>query len=209
MRYPRPSELPWIVLRLGRVHEGRAWGVLWIWLAWEKLVLRLHQVVPARAGALFVFRIVRHRGRPVTLSDGVVICSGARIVELHLDNAQLARLRRQPEFTTWSGVGHLRRDLAALAQRVASGDHGQVEAIKGLSLLGQAGATLGFECHPLPIRFGSRLQHYFMAGLDAVYHPDGLGRLAGRARRRWPVESWMSAARLVGRYGTPARIGSE
>jgi hypothetical protein len=63
--------------------------------------------------------------------------------------------------------------------------------------VGLAGGRLGFEVHELPRNFRSALVHYFMTGLDAVYHPRGLDRLDGKARKRWPVELWLSSSRIA------------
>jgi hypothetical protein len=188
--------LPWVVIRAGGTSQGRAWGIPWIWLAWERFMLRLRPLSPARGGALFSYRQVRHDGLDVALKDGSTVPAGALVVELHLDNKQLARMRLQPGFTTWSGVRHMREDLAALASHISAGELGPVVAIRGTSLIGRAGTTLGFDV--LPVRRGWRtsLEHYFMAGIDAVYHPDGLQRLGGRAVERSPVETWMSVSRL-------------
>lgn len=65
--------------------------------------------------------------------------------------------------------------------------------------MGAAGGRLGFEAHELPHTWRAAFVRYFMAGIDAVYHPAGLSRLDGRARRRWPVEVWMSATAATGR----------
>ncbi len=205
----RGSWLLGVVLRAGGTSQGSAWGIPWIWLAWERFMLRMNPLTSVRPGALFSFHTMRHRRRSLTLRDGSTVAVGAVVLELHLDNRQLARMRREPGFSTWRAVHHMRDDLAALASRVAAGELGPVSAIHGTSLIGRAGRTLGFDVQPLRDGCSARLERYFMAGIDAVYHPDGLARVAGRAGRRWPVDSWMSAARLADLYriGTAANNG--
>jgi hypothetical protein len=69
--------------------------------------------------------------------------------------------------------------------------------IRGKSLMGEAGAVLGFHTRVAPRTLGNAFEQYFQVGLDAVYHPRGLRE---RAKRRWPVEIWMTVAELLERY---------
>jgi hypothetical protein len=153
--------------------------MLWIWLAWECIYLRLHPVTAVRQGSLFAFR---RRGR---------------IVELHLDGRALARRRRDPGYKTFQSVHQLRGDLTELAAKIRRGELGDVLEITGTSLMGEAGGVLGFETRPLPRNFANVLKQYFMVGLDAIYNPRGLRE---RSMRRWPVESSMSVNELLRRY---------
>ena len=91
--------------------------------------------------------------------------------------------------------------MAELAAKIRRGDLGDVADIRGTSLMGEAGAVLGFETRPLSRNFANILKQYFMVGLDAIYHPRGL---RARSMRRWPVETWMTADVLLDRYrGNP------
>jgi hypothetical protein len=119
------------------------------------------------------------------------------VVELHLDGGELNRMRREAGYTTFRAVRRLREELGVLAARVRGGELGGVTRIKGVSLMGEAGAVLGFETRALPRNFANTLQQYFMVGLDAVYHPRGLRE---RAKQRWPVEVGMTVERLLERY---------
>ena len=161
-------ELRWRVFR----------RVSWIWLAWERIYMRAHPVVPVRPGALFGFRMV------------------GSIVELHVDSRALRRMRETN--SAFYVVRRMGEDLTALASRVGGGQLGAVSIITGTSLMGEAGGILGFETRPLPRNLANVLKHYFFVGLDAIYHPRGL---RPRSIRRWPVESWMTADALQGRYG--------
>lgn len=156
-------------------------AVPWVWSGWERLWLRTHPVTHIRPGSLFAFR----------RRDG--------FLELHLDGAALNRMRNRPGYSTFRAVHELRDELAVLAGRVRSGELSGITEIGGTSLIGEAGAILGFEQRPLPRTFGSVLQQYFMVGVDAVYHPRGL---RARATRRWPVDSRMSVEDLLRRYTT-------
>lgn len=163
-------ELRWRVFR----------RVSWMWLAWERTYMGFHPVTPVRPGALFAFRRVGSE------------------VELHLDSRRLGRMRDEPGYSTFRAVHQLREELVVLAARIRAGEMGEVSVIRGTSLMGAAGAVLGFETRPLPRNFATLLQQYFMVGLDALYNPRGL---RARATHRWPVESWISAAALEERYG--------
>ncbi len=162
----------------------------WAWRLWERFYLWLHPVTPVRSGSLFSYRRV-----------------GAA-VELHLDSRALAAMQREPGYSAWKAVHRLRGDLAALAARVEGGDLQAVEGVRATSLLGEAGGVLGFETRPLPHSVRAWFEQWFMAGLDALYHPAGLSRLRGRAVGRWPVEVWMSSADLVRRYGAGGKSSS-
>jgi hypothetical protein len=153
--------------------------VPWVWTGWERVWLRFHPVTPVREGSLFGIRHVDHT------------------LELHLNGRVLARMRRQPGYSTFKVVHVLREEMGVIAAGVRSGELGAVTAIKGTSLMGEAGGVLGFEIRPLPRNFANVLKQYFLVGLDAVYHPRGLRE---RAMRRWPAETWMSAAELLRRY---------
>lgn len=153
--------------------------VPWVWTGWERIWLRLHPVTPVREGSLFGIRRVD--------------CT----LELHLDGRALARMRGQPGYSTFKAVHEMREELGVIAQRVRRGELGEVDAIKGISLMGEAGGVLGFEVRPLPRNFANALKQYFLVGLDAIYHPSGL---RDRAMRRWPAETRMSVEALLARY---------
>ena len=153
--------------------------VPWVWTGWESIWLRFHPVTPVREGSLFRMRRVD------------------RMIELHLDPRALARMRREPGYSTFKAVHELREELGVVADRVRRGELGEVTAITGTSLMGEAGGVLGFEVRPLPRNFGNALKQYFLVGLDAIYNPRGL---RDRAMRRWPAETWMPVEKLLERY---------
>lgn len=153
--------------------------VYWIWIAWERLWLRLHPVEQIQPGSLFAWR------------------RDHDVLELHLDGRRLAAMRRRPGYSGWKVIHELREDLGVVAGRVRAGELGWMRGIRGRSLMGEVGPVVGFEVHPLPHSFAMRLQQYFLVGLDALYHPRGL---RARSRRRWPAESWMDVDALLARY---------
>jgi len=187
------------VLGLGRAGGGRAVGVISVWALWERFMLRIHRLEPARPGGLFRFQVVRYKGADHRLADGTVVRPGDRLVELHLDNRGFVAMRGRKGYSTWKAVHELRLDVEALRSRIEAGELGPVAAFHGVSLLGPAGGILGFESRELPHNWRNAFVFYFLAGIDAVYHPTGLERIKGHVRRRWPTEVWLSARRPAAR----------
>lgn len=162
-------ELRWRAFRL----------VPWVWSGWERFYLRLHPVQPIRERALFA---VSRKGDSL---------------ELHLLSRELNRMRGEPGYSTFKALHVMREDMGFLAARLRRGDFAGVTEIRAKTLMGEAGAVLGFQTRVAPRNRANAFQQYFQVGLDAIYHPRGLRE---RAKRRWPVEIWMSAAELLERY---------
>jgi hypothetical protein len=151
----------------------------WVWVAWERLYLRFRPVTPIRAGSLFAIR-----------RDGGTL-------ELHLDSRSLNRMRRDPGYSVFKSVHRMRADLGALACRLRAGEFPGVVDLRAKTLMGKAAAVLGFHTRVAPRNLANWFEQYFQVGLDAVYHPRGLRE---RAKRRWPVEIWMTVDELLERY---------
>ena len=151
----------------------------WVWLAWERLWLRLFPVTPIQGGSVFAYRRTND------------------VLELHIDGRRLARLRAEPGYSGFRVIHELRDDLHVIAEQVRAGKLPWLKAIKGVSLMGEAGPVVGFEARPLPRTIANLLEQYFMVGLDALYHPHGLRT---QSKRRWPVETSMSVEELLRRY---------
>jgi hypothetical protein len=199
----------WNLLRLGWAKEGRAVGVLAVWIWWERLLAWRQRIRPVREDGILRYSLSRHRGRRVVLRDGRVIERGDRIVELHFDNRRLVEVsavRTGP----WGLLRRLPEDLAALQRLLATGQLGEVRALHGVTLFAAAGPRLGFEVRPLRRSRYMALQHFFMAGLVVLYHPEGW-RVAQRQRARLPGEVWMSLGALNDRFGavTPPTAGAD
>lgn len=162
-------ELRWRAFRL----------VPWVWTGWERLYLLIFPMHSIRDGSLFA--VTRH----------------GSTLELHLDSKALARMRREAGYSTFKALHQMRSDLGALAQRIRTGEFAGVTELRGKSLMGEAGAVLGFHTRIAPRTVSNAFLHYFQVGLDAAYHPRGLRE---HAKRRWPVEIWMSSEELLERY---------
>ncbi len=153
--------------------------VPWVFTGWERFYLRLHPIQPIRDGALFA--VSRNRGA----------------LELHLLSRQLNRMRGESGYSTFKALHVMREDLAFLAARLRRGDFDGVAEIRAKTLMGEGAKGLGFHTRVAPRNLANAFQQYFQVGLDAIYHPRGLRQ---HARRRWPVEIWMSVAELMKRY---------
>lgn len=151
----------------------------WVWRGWERMYLWLFPNTRIREGSLFAVR--RH---------------GAWL-ELHLESPALNRLRRETGYSAFKAVREMRADLAALAARMRNGEFRGVAGIRARSLMGEAGAVLGFHTRVAPRSLANAFLQYFQVGIDAIYHPLGLRE---RAKRRWPVEIWMTTVELLERY---------
>lgn len=157
----------------------------WVWSTWERIWLRFYPVTPIGDDSLFAVRRV------------------GTSLELHLDSAALGRMRREHGYSTFRALHRMREDLALLATRIRRGDFPEVEDLRAKTLMGEAGAVLGFHTRVAPRNLANAFQQYFQVGLDAIYHPRGL---RANAKRRWPVEIWMSVQELNARYQSPAHL---
>jgi len=196
------SGLPWALLRLGCAGGGRAVGVLSLWLGWERITDWWWKLRTLHPSGLFRYRVVTYRGQPLSLGDGCILHRGDRIIDLHLDNRRVVRKALAGSATPWHLLELARSDLQTLAELVASGQLGDVRALRGVTLFARAGKRLGFTVRPLPVTWYTRLQRYFLVGLVAVYHLRGWRATERLRGRRWPEEAWMSRARLLRLYGT-------
>lgn len=183
--------------------RGRARGFLRFWPLWEAFTLWLWHVqpIPGAPHDLVHIRLMRYRGRPMALPDGVTIARGAYVAEIHLHNPVLTQIADHT--ATFDLLRLVQDDLHALARWVASDpDLAGVQAIFGVSLLSRATPRLGFTLRDRPITLHARLERFFLRGLLALYSPDGLARLAqGNGRASFPQEIWLSRKELLQRYG--------
>lgn len=190
-----------------------------MWLGWERLTELLWRPQPIHPGGFFRYRIVRYRGPLTALRDGTIVTPGDWVVELHFDNRRLLQLwlaelpsatpslqhdssgtKRARLGVPWELLRRARDDLTELAGRVTRGELADVKALVGITLFARAGRRLGFEVHPLPSTWYSRLQQFFFVGLVAIYHPLGW-HIAERYRERaWPGRAWMSIPQLLQHY---------
>jgi hypothetical protein len=202
----RPSilrELWWALPRLGRAGQGKAVGVLTIWIWWDRFLQRRWRLTKVRERGVLRYRIGRHRGPPVTLEDGTHVMKSDLILELHFDNAGLMNDSRGAGWSPWDAMEAISADLDELARLVAAGHLRSVRAFHGVTLFSAPARRLGFERHPVRHTIGWSLRRYFLIGLLPIYHRQGWKEFDRMRRDRWPAELWMSADRLPRRNEAP------
>lgn len=186
--------------------EFRRW---WTW--WEiRFSLKWDvDTIPASSGGSPVLRLglIRYRGRPVRLADGVELQAGDPMGEIHFGNVALSRFSRQ-------STGALRafhavlKGLGDLAAVVAENPkYREVRAVGGVTLLDAAGAIerLGFE--RVAVKGWQKWWLWiYLIVLMAVYHEAGWSTLR-RFGRLEPVLVLMSARSFLSRYRREGESG--
>lgn len=186
------SELWWALPRIGRVGNGKAIGVLSVWLWWDKLLLRRWKLQLVRPDGVMRYRVMRHPGAPVTLKDGTVINKGDPLVEVHFDNQRLMQGLEAGEGSTFGTLERIEGDFAALSHMILEGRLGPVRGMYAATLFSIPARRVGFELHPVPHTIGWSLRRYFLIGLIPIYQRDGWKQFDRMRRTRWPAELWMS-----------------
>jgi len=202
--FRRLSELFWALPRLSHAGNGRALGVLSIWIAWNHILEWIWRPRGIRPSGILRYRVAHHWGRPLTLKDGTRIASGDRVVELHFDNGVLFQMSGTSDWSPWEIIERIDADLGALAEQAAGGRLAQVRALHGVTLFASPGRRLGFELHPVPHTWTWSLQRFYMISFLPIYHRDGWHEFDHMRRHRWPSELWMSINYLVARRATSA-----
>lgn len=185
---------------------GQARGFLRFWPVWEWVTRTLQPVspIPDAPNGLLGAQLARYRGRPITLPDGTQVAQGDWVINLHFDNHRLSAAARTASL--WRLARMIGEDMGALARWVATpGEMAQARALVGVTLMGRAAPRLGFTVRERPITLHAQFERFFMQGLMAIYNPEGVRRLErGTTYAGYPVEVWMSRAKLLRRYGSPA-----
>lgn len=176
--------------------RGGRFKFLSLWQRWEPLAMWLWRVRLIRPGGVLQFGLSPYRGQTAVLLDGTLVRRGARIIHLHFDNRRVAGAV-SPGRNLWALVDLVSDDLDALAREVESGRLGEVQAVRGVTVLAAAAKRIGFEVRPLPHNLRLVLIRYLSGLVLASYHRDGL-REVDRGLP-WPGEVWMSSTALLGR----------
>jgi len=193
------SDIWWTLPRLSRAGEGRAVGVLSVWVWWDHFLEWSMHPRAVRPDGVLRFRLAHHWGRRLLLDDGTVVDRGDRVVELHFDNRGLMHSTRAIEWNPWTAMERMDADLDELARLIAAGRLRSVRALHGVTLFASPGPRLGFEVRPVRHNWNWSLQRYFLIGLLPIYHRDGWREFDRMRRDRWPAELWMSRPRLMDR----------
>jgi hypothetical protein len=172
--------------------------------AWERLYRRRHRIRPIRATGVLGLELRRHRGRPVALADGTIVVPGDLVGVLHLMNERVRELAANGWQT--AGWREGRRDLTALAAwaRRRPPDERPV-AYTATTILRPLAARAGFELHPRPRTWWTRLEDWHFRSLLRRWNPKGAERLRHGHDPLRSAEIWLSAAALETRYGERGR----
>lgn len=201
----RISDIWWALPRLGRAGNGRALGVLSVWVVWDRILQWIWRLRTVRPDGVLRYRLAHHWGRRITLNDGTVISRGEPVVELHFDNAGLMRMTGAADWNPWDTIERIDDDLEVLRERVATGQLHHARALHGVTLFAVPGRRLGFEVHQVPHSWAWSLERYFLIGLLPIFHRDGWREFDHMRRNRWPAELWMSIDTLLHRKRLKAR----
>jgi|GEM_PF-1407456 len=197
------SELWWALPRLGRAGNGKAQGVLSIWVWWDRILQWIWRLRDVRPGGVLRYRMAHHWGRRITLKDGTVVSRGDPVVELHFDNGGLMRMTATGDWNPWDAIERIDADLDRLRELLATDRIGRVRALHGVTLFASPGRRLGFEVHHVPHTWTWSLERYFLIGLLPIFHHDGWREFDRMLRDRWPAELWMSVNDLRSRRHIP------
>lgn len=197
------SELWWALPRLSHAGNGRALGVLSVWIAWDHVLEWLWRPRAVRPGGILRYRLGHHWGRRLTLRDDTVISRGDAVLELHFDNRRLLRAAAARDWNPWETIEQIEADLERLAELVAAGRSNPVRALHGVTLFASPGRRLGFELRPVPHTWTWSLQRFYLIALLPIYHRDGWREFERMRRDRWPAELWMSVDHLLSRRQVP------
>lgn len=185
-----------------RSHSGEARGFLRFWPFWEWLTMRVtpHHPIPNAPYHLFEVQFTHVHANAITLPDGTQIRRRDPVAILHVNNRVLSRFG---DATPWQQLRMMRGDLRALAQWVQAGGFPKdIRALYGYTLLGRSAPRLGFTIRTRPSSIRTRLDRFFLMGIMVLYSSRGRERLQrGTTYDTEPVETWMSLAELVRRYG--------
>jgi peptidoglycan-N-acetylglucosamine deacetylase len=190
------SDLWWALPRLSRAGNGRAVGVLSVWIGWNRLLEWLWRPRAVRPGGVLRYRRAHHWGRRLTLKDGTVVARGDAVLELHFDNEGLWQMTEARDWNPWETIERIEEDLNELAELIAHGRPGPVRALHGVTLFASPGRRLGFELHPVPHTWAWSLQRFYLIALLPIYHRNGWREFDRMRRDRWPAELWMSVNQL-------------
>lgn len=180
------------------------------WRLYDEAYRRLHRLkdVPVEGGVFFRLGRGRHRGRPVVLSDGVVVRPGDPLGILHLHNEALAVLHegRPSSWVVGSALYQgFKATLRELARRAATDpDVARLVALYSETIFWNGLAHAGFDVRPFRSRLRATLVGTYQRALLGRVHPEGPARAArglARGRYREPRAIWISRATLLARYG--------
>lgn len=203
------DRFPWRLLRLGSSGSGHAFGVLSVWVWWERFTNWRYNVHPVGPDSFLLYSVSHYSGEDRTLADGTHLRRGDELIEIHFNNPFITKLIAQNQFTPWKGLRLAAHDVHILEERILAGTLGQAKAIHAITLFAATGNRLGFEVHRMPHTPYWGLVRYFMIGLIALYHPDGWAHASKMRSSMWPGEMWLGIQSIRHRAAAASEAGDQ
>ena len=184
--------------------------ITWLWRAYDLAYRWLHGLrdLPTEKGTILRMGVERHRGSRVMLRDGTVVEPGDLVGTIHFHNEAVAALHDGKINPVRSGILILRgfeRSLYALAR--LSDDqprYREVKAFTATTIFYQSMEGFGFEVHPPPSGWRSRVVAAYERFVLSRFHP--LGRERGNQGKFQDVRTvWISSEAVKRRYGRVPR----
>jgi YkoP-like protein len=167
----------------------------------ERIDRGLRHIAPVGPGAVLGLERHRHRGQPVSLTNGTVVRAGDEAWIVHFDNRRIRELAKGSYAAeAWRAA---RRDMGRIAARHAAlPERERPVAYTGITVLAALPRRAGFELRPRRATAWTRLQDWYLRSLLARWDRDGRGRLGRGHQPLVTQEVWLSAAELLRRYGS-------
>ncbi len=177
------------------------------WDLWEAGFRWLFKVRPIRPGVedLFYMSKAHYIGKPFVI-DGVVVKRGQPVVELHVNNAVVARVLKKEQNILASTVKLLqmaRQSLPALAQRMADPEFADVQVLYGITFIHRGIERMGFEAFPLRNRLFAPVTRWYLRQVLKAFNPEANRLLAAHPDAFVPKLVATTKARLIAMYGYP------
>jgi hypothetical protein len=180
------------------------------WDVWEAGFRTLFGVKPIRPGFedLFYVSKTRYLGHPFTI-DGIQVRRLEPVVELHVNNALVARVLKEERNILASAVKLLqlaRQSLPALAELMAQPEFQDVRVLYGVTFIHRGIERLGFQAFPIRNRLVAPLTRWYLRQVLRAFNPDADRLLLAHPDAFVPKLVAISRERLTTAYGRPDQV---
>ncbi|WP_051317115.1 YkoP family protein [Ectobacillus panaciterrae] len=185
-----------------------------IWMKWEKLFQTFFHLKPLDEKNHFLYTRVRaYRGKTIQLADGEKIRKGDCIVELHLNNALLFKMRTETRSSVRLAVQMIRATEQSLPKilpfLLTHSSYQNVKGVYGVSLLHRGAEQFGFTVMDLPKGIFSLCTRIYLRTLLLIVHPQGKQRLQFKTHLLTPKIIAISTRELTRRYPIESSLKRE
>lgn len=164
-----------------------------LWSIWDMFILRLCKIEPVIVqGKESLFRISTkiYRGQTIMLSPQQMLKKGERVIDLHLNNEQIANIlhgETKPTAIAVRMVKELHQSISLLVQFIE--EHPQytkLDYITGTTMLHRATEKTGFISVKIKPPWLRQLIQWYESIILWLYHPAGSQRFSGQKNRLEP-----------------------